>query len=277
MRAVNLIPREQRSGAPVGAGRSEGAAYAVMVVLGGFALLVFLYARANNQISSSRSQAAALAAQAQRTQAETSRLAPYTSFIALREQRTNAVSELVDSRFDWAHVFHEFGRVLPPEVSVSSLTGTIGGGGSGAGAASAAAPPPASASSTAAGASPAAQGSGAPAAVTVTSATPPGSVPQFTLTGCATSQPAVALMLERLRLMDGVSSVNLQNSTKGASSGGGGGGGGGCAAGQPAYNVQVTFDALPSTAAVRAGSRTTAVSARSGSAPGSTTGTGGAR
>jgi Tfp pilus assembly protein PilN len=273
MRAVNLIPREQRSGAPVGAGRSEGAAYAVMVVLGGFALLVFLYARANNQISSSRSQAAALAAQAQRTQAETSRLAPYTSFIALREQRTNAVSELVDSRFDWAHVFHEFGRVLPPEVSVSSLTGTIGGGGSGAGAASAAAPPPASASSTAAGASPAAQGSGAPAAVTVTSATPPGSVPQFTLTGCATSQPAVALMLERLRLMDGVSSVNLQNSTKGAASGGAGG----CTAGQPAYTVQVIFDALPSTAAVRAGSRTTAVSARGASAPGSTTGTGGAR
>jgi hypothetical protein len=286
MRAVNLIPAEQRSGAPVGAGRSEGAAYAVMVVLGGFALLAFLYGRADHQISSSRAQAATLAAQAQRAQAETSRLAPYTSFIALREQRTNAVSELVDSRFDWAHVFHEFGRVLPPEVSISSLSGTIGGasstGASGAGAAAAPAPPPAASGSPAASpsapgspaASPAAAGSAASAAATVTSATPPGSVPQFTLAGCATSQPAVALMLERLRLMDGVSSVTLQSSTKGASSGGGGGG---CGPGQPAFTVQVAFVALPTTAAARASATTAVSNAPGASAHGSTTAPGGVR
>jgi hypothetical protein len=284
MRAVNLIPAEQRSGAPVGAGRSEGAAYAVMVVLGGFALLAFLYGRANHQISSSRSQAAALAAQAQRAQAETSRLAPYTSFIALREQRMNAVSELADSRFDWAHVFHEFGRVLPPEVSVSSLTGTIGGASpTGASAAAPASPPAASSSAAASpspsastGAAPAAPGSGAPAAQTVASATPPGSVPQFTLAGCATSQPAVALMLERLRLMDGVSSVTLQSSTKGASSGGGGGAGG-CGAGQPAFAVQVAFVALPTTAAARASATTAVSNAPGASTHGSTTAPGGVR
>ena len=39
----------------------------------------------------------------------------------------------------------------------------------------------------------------------VTSATPPGSVPTFTLSGCATSQTEVAQTLNRLRLMDGVS------------------------------------------------------------------------
>ncbi len=252
MRAVNLIPSEQRGGASVGAGRSGGAAYAVMVVLGGFALLAFLYGRADHQISSGRAQAATLTAQAQRAQGETSRLAPYTSFIALREQRTSAVSELVDSRFDWAHAFHEFGRVLPPEVSVSSITGAIGGaaaGGASAGASASTAP------------------AGAPSSGTVASATPPGSVPLFTLAGCATSQPAVALMLDRLRLMDGVSSVTLQSSTKSSASGSGGGSGA-CTGGQPAYTVQVAFDALPTAAMTRAGSRATAVS---------TTTTGGAR
>ena len=53
-------------------------------------------------------------------------LAPYTSFIALRQQRMQAVEQLVDSRFDWAHAFHEFGRVLPLEVSITSLHGTVG-------------------------------------------------------------------------------------------------------------------------------------------------------
>jgi Tfp pilus assembly protein PilN len=271
MRAVNLIPAEHRSGASVGVGRSGGAAYAVMVVLGGFALLAFLYGRASHQISSGRAQAAALTAQAQRAQLETSRLAPYTSFIALREQRMNAVNELVDSRFDWAHIFHEFGRVLPAQVSVSSLTGSIGAATGAAGAAPAPAPAPAptaSAPASTAGASPAAS---SPAAVTVTSATPAGSVPVFTLAGCATSQPAVALMLDRLRLMDGVSSVTLQSSTKSSSSGGGGASGG-CAGGQPAYSVQVTFEALPSAAAARAAGKAAAVSTA-----GASTATGGAK
>ncbi len=48
----------------------------------------------------------------------------------------------------------------------------------------------------------------------VTSATPPGSVPTFTLSGCATSQSEVAQTLDRLRLIDGVSEVTLQSSTK---------------------------------------------------------------
>ena len=43
----------------------------------------------------------------------------------------------------------------------------------------------------------------------VTSATPPGSVPTVTLTGCATSQTVVADMLQRLRLIDGVKEATL--------------------------------------------------------------------
>ena len=85
----------------------------------------------------------------------------------------------------------------------------------------------------------------------MTSATPPGSVPVFNLTGCATSQPAVAQMLTRLRLIDGVANVTLQNSAKSSSSGAGGGGAGGCQGGQPAFSATVTFDALPTAAATQ--------------------------
>jgi Tfp pilus assembly protein PilN len=240
MRAVNLIPTEQRSGQPVGAGRSQGGAYAVLVLIAGLALMAYLYGSAHHQISSRRAQVASLTAEAQRAQATAERLAPYTSFIAQREARTQAVESLVDSRFDWAHVFHEFGRVLPTGVAISSLTGTVG--------------------SSTVSASPSATGS---------SATPPGSIPTFSLAGCATSQPTVALTLQRLRLIDGVKEVTLQSSTGGPKGGSGSSGTGGCTSSDPVFSVQITFEPLPTAAAVAAATKTVSDSEGKGSATGS--------
>lgn len=249
MRAVNLIPSDSRPGATPGVGRSGGTAYAVMAVIGGLAILALLYGIASHQISSRRAQAASLSAQAQSAEAEAAQLAPYTSFIALRQQRMQAVSDLVDARFDWAHAFHELGRVLPRASSISSLQGTVGS----ATPAAAAAPPPAAAATP--GATPAA----------VTSATPPGSVPVFTLSGCATSQAQVAHTLQRLRLIDGVSEVTLQSSTKPGAAGAGGGGAAGanCEGNSPAFTIQVSFDALPSSAVIGS-AKTTELTSQTG-------------
>jgi Tfp pilus assembly protein PilN len=224
MKAVNLIPAAQREGAAVGAGRSEGGAYAVLALLAGIALFAVLYGKAKHDVTSRQAQAASLTAQAQNAKSAASELAQYTTFTALRDQRTQAVETLVASRFDWAHAFHEFGRTVPFGVSFSSLDGTIG-----------------SASSTASVAS---SSSSAAAASPVASTTPPGSVPTFTLAGCAVSQRVVAQMLERLRLIDGVSEVSLQSSTA-AGAGSGGGGGGGCPGSAPSFSVTITFAALP--------------------------------
>jgi hypothetical protein len=242
MRAVNLIPAEQRSGQPVGAGRSQGGAYAVLVLIAGLAIMAYAYGSADHKISSSRTQAASISAEAQQAQAAAERLAPYTSFIALREQRTQTVEGLVDSRFDWAHVLHEFGRVLPSQASITSLSGTIGSGTA------------SGASASSSGASSSATSSRAASSATIASATPSGSVPTFTLAGCATSQSTVALTLERLRLIDGVEEVTLQSSTNGSS--GGGATGGGCPVHDPTFSATVTFDPLPSTSAVAAGTKT---------------------
>src|SRR5262249_38730584 len=107
MRAVNLLPSEQRGGFAGGAGRSKGGAYVVLAALAGLAILAVLYGVASHQISSRRAQVASLSAQAARAKATAAQLAPYTSFQTLREQRMQAVAQLVDSRFDWAHAFHE--------------------------------------------------------------------------------------------------------------------------------------------------------------------------
>jgi hypothetical protein len=246
MKAVNLVPAEERAGASVGAGRSGGAVYAVLGLLGGLAVMALLYGRADHQISSRSAEVAALGASAQQEQARAGALAPYTSFVQMREQREQAVSTLVDARFDWAEAFHELGRVLPAgKVSLSSVDGAVGdssGSGSAPGAAAKAPAPAAPATG-------ATSATGASASSTVTSATPTGSVPTFTLVGCAVSQAEVALMLNRLRLIEGVSEVSLQSSTQSSSSastGSGAAGSGSCASGNPAFTAQVVFDALPS-------------------------------
>jgi len=249
MRAVNLIPADQRSGASVGAGQSEGAAYAVLALLLVVAGLALLYGKATRAVSSDKTKAATLTAEASRATAEASALAPYTSFAGLREQREQAVATLVDQRFDWAHAIHEFGRVLSKDVSISTLDGTIAAGtASTTSTTSTSAPASATPAASSASGPPSAappSATGTAAASPVSSATPAGSVPTFSLAGCATSQHAVADTIQRLRLIDGVSEVTLQSSTKSAGSLGAGSATG---CGGPTFQMTVTFDALPSAA-----------------------------
>jgi len=218
VRAVNLIPLDQRGGAGPAAGASQGGAYAVPVVLAGLVIMTLFYGSARHDISKRQAQVASVTAATQRAEASTSQLTSYANFLKLREERQAAVSTLAESRFDWAYAFQEIGRVLPTDASILSLTGSVGA-------------PTTTAS---------------PAATTgkssVASATPPGSVPTFVLSGCATSQTEVAQTLDRLRLIDGVSQVTLQSSTKPAS---GTSGGGGCLGSDPTFNLTVFFEPLP--------------------------------
>jgi Tfp pilus assembly protein PilN len=262
MRAVNLIPGDQRGGSTRAPSRSKGGAYAVLGILAGLALLALVYGIAAHQVSDRKAKVQTLEAQVQQAQASAVQLAPYTSFQALREQRVNAVNQLVNSRFDWAHAFHEFGRVLPREISLTSISGTIAsttGPGAAAGAASSAASSStgatgASTTASSASTTPSSAGTTSPStAAAVASATPPGSLPTFTLTGCAINQSSVALTLERLRLMDGVKTVSLQSSTKSAGSGGSGVSSGACPVSYPVFNAQVTFEALPVSTTISSG------------------------
>lgn len=247
MRAVNLIPGDQRSGNVRITGRSEGAAFIVIVLLAGLAILAFMYGKARNEVSTGRSEVAKFTEQARATEARASQLTPYANFNTLYEERVKTVSELIGTRFDWAHAFHELGRVLPTNVSLSTVAGAIGGSGSSG-----------SGSSTATSAS-----SSAATSTSVSSATPPGSVPTMTLTGCTSSQSDVAVALSRLRLINGVSEVQLQSSTKGGSSGSSANGGN-CPV---TFSTTVTFTALPSPS-ITTTPHTTPASNTPASAPG---------
>jgi Tfp pilus assembly protein PilN len=243
MKAVNLIPGEQRAGAGGIRGHSGGGALIVLGLLAGLVVLAVMYGKAHHQVSAESGQIATLAAQTSAIQARTGRLTPYASFVSMADKRVQTVAQLVQSRFDWSHSLHELGRVLPRGAAISSLQGTVG----------------ASSSTTASTSATTSTSATASAGATPASSTPPGSTPVFTLTGCATSQSEVAQTLQRLRLMNGAGEVQLQSSTKSAS-GGANTSTGSCPSGDPTFSAQVTFAALPTAPATSLSTATPASS-----------------
>ena len=191
MRAVNLIPSDQRRGMTRGA-RPIGS-YLVIAGLAAVVLMASLFAIAGHKVADRKADLARITAQAQAAQARADALAPYARFAAMSQKRVATVTSLAQSRFDWAHVMHEVGRVIPADAWLTSLTGTVAPGVSLEGA------------------------SGQTGALRSSLG-----VPAVEIVGCTTSQSNVARMMSRMRLIDGVTRVALNASEKSEGASGGG-------------------------------------------------------
>jgi Tfp pilus assembly protein PilN len=130
MRPINLIPQEER--------RSHGAisrtgplAYVIVGALAVLLVGVVMLVLANNDISDREAEVTTLEAQRALAVAEAEELAPYASFQQVSEERTQTITSLADSRFDWVRVIRQLSLILPPDVYLTSLTGSAGGGGEG--------------------------------------------------------------------------------------------------------------------------------------------------
>lgn len=187
MRPVNLIPlEERRDKAPI---RTGPIAYllvgALALALGAVTMLVLT----NNKISDKQSQIAQLKSQAATAKAEADRFAAFTNFASLETQRKATITSLADSRFDWPRVMRELARVIPGDVWLANLTGTVS--------------PSVTISSSSSTAS-----SSSGSSIDTTSITGP----SLSIVGCAASQDAVARFLAALRDIDGVTRVGLGSS-----------------------------------------------------------------
>lgn len=228
MRPVNLIPPEQRHGtqSPLRTGPLP------YLVLGGLVALlvgVALLVVTSNQISERKSEIVTLEQEDKLAQEQAERLAPYVQFAQLRQQRTETVSALADSRFDWERVMRELSKILPPDVWLTSLN--------------------ASASSESGGGEAGSSGGGSAAGLRSSIAGP-----ALEINGCAKGQDGVAGFVTALKQIDGVTRVGVQSSAlpkegSGAESGGGGEGGGGadCRTRNfiAEFQMVVAFDAAP--------------------------------
>jgi len=221
MRPVNLIPPEQRRGDQAQL-RTGPLMYIVLGALALVLLGVTMLVLTGNRIADSKAEVATLKQEDAVAAAEAKKLAAFTQFRTLSEQRTATVRTLADSRFDWERVMRELSLVLPSNVWLTSLSASA-------------------TSSTAVGGEGGGGGSGLRGAV-------PG--PALELSGCASGQEAVAEFVTALEDIDGVTRVGLDSSelaSKKGEAGSGGGGSGDCRTRGfiAQFDLVIGFDAAP--------------------------------
>lgn len=212
MRPVNLIPPEERPGSrkPL---RSGPLAYIVVGALAAAVIAITMLVVTENSVSDKEAEVTRLQAEQAQITAKTQSLSAYTQFATVREQRLATVTELADSRFDWARILHELSLVTPADVHLTSLAGSVSPGAGTAGGA----------------------GVGLRAQI---------SGPALEMAGCTTSQAAVAAFVEALKDIDGVTRVGFQGAS--TSSEGNATSAGSCGAGSTAqFQLVAAFDAAP--------------------------------
>jgi Tfp pilus assembly protein PilN len=226
VRAVNLIPGESRGGWRGAGARPGGSVYLLLGSLAVALVLVTMYVLAGNKVSDQKAKVTALQTEATEAQSAATRLAPYVEFAELAQARTQTVREIASSRFNWYGALAGLSRVVPANTSLQSLVGTV-----------------------APGATVGGSGGGAGAALRGDVA-----APAFELAGCSDTQDDVARLISRLRLIDGVTRVSLEDSQKSSSSQAGasvtsGTTGGGCRGNAPSFDLVVFFSPLPNAGA----------------------------
>jgi Tfp pilus assembly protein PilN len=209
-----------------------GPGTAVIGILGAAVLFVSIYVLTSNTISDRQAKLATLQSQVTQEQAQASRLANYAAFVKLAQARVDTVRQIASSRFDWHAALADLSKVIPPNASFQSLSGSVAPGASVSGASSAGS-------------------SSLRSDITA---------PAFEMQGCTQTQDDVARLMSRLRLINGVQRVTLASSVKqdGGQTGAavttsGPGAVTGCGKNAPTFDLVVFFAPLP------AGSPATAV------------------
>ncbi|HEV7176374.1 MAG TPA: PilN domain-containing protein [Solirubrobacteraceae bacterium] len=238
MRAVNLIPADAKRASRGSSGAKALPTYLVLGVLAIAVGLVTLYVLASNDVSQREAKVTTLQAEVAQVQARSNGLSHYAQFSQMTQGRVSSVRQLATTRFDWHATLAQISQVVPKNTSLATLNG-----------AAVTALPTTGSTATATAAA-------APAGTTIE------------LTGCTKSQPDVAKLMSRLRLIDGVNSVSLSSSTKqesggstpasgSASSGSASGGSAqGCGNNTPTFDLKIGFASQPATPAAGAATST---------------------
>lgn len=184
MKAVNLIPSDERRGAGSPA-KSGIAVYALLAVLGVVVLVLASLTATNRSISDKQSKLAQVERDAGSAEARAGDLKAFTAFAAMREKRQETVAAIAAGRIDWSRSLHELARTLPSDTWVSSIRATT-------------TPSVALSGGTA---DPMRQKLAQPA---------------VELNGCTATQATVARVIAAMRRMSGVQRVSLSSSKKAA-------------------------------------------------------------
>jgi hypothetical protein len=186
MRAVNLLPRqhvEQKRERPnaVAIGAAIGGAAVLLVLVAGFLLANRSVDRQRQALTDARAMLAATPAHEVSAKTQAFR----ATLLSQREQRSLALAAAIGKRVAWDRILRRVALVMPGDVWLQSLTGSVP------------------------------LESGLPTA-TPTAATTPSALPPLptalTIQGYTYSQDGVARLLERLAVVPDLDNVQLQTS-----------------------------------------------------------------
>jgi Tfp pilus assembly protein PilN len=184
VRAVNLVPQDQRRRTPQDAG-GKGA-FAVLGVLGLLLVMVVAYVLTSNTVTDRQNETEAARVEADRLEAQNAQKGNFTDFASIAQTRMQSVAGVAANRFDWERFMRELARVMPAGSWLQS----------------------ADASMTGETAAPATDGAAPPAGATATGS------PSANLMGCTPDQSDAARLMVRLRQLHRVEDVELGSSTK---------------------------------------------------------------
>ena len=179
MKRINLLPPEQR----VKASRERGLLWAILILVAIVVALGLVYVWQNGQVNDKQAELDGINAELAVVQQQILALAPYAAIQTTRTSMTQTAKGIYDSRVSWATILQEISLVIPENVRLQSLTGTV------------------------------------PAAMLPGPATPPvaGGVaavtPDVTFTGTSYTHKDVAEFMTRLGLIPQLSNVQLASST----------------------------------------------------------------
>ena len=178
MKAVNLIPSDQRRARPSGGGSGGG-----LILIGVLAVLLAMlvvYVLTSNTLGERETKAQEARQHADALEAQASQKESFTDFASIKDQRLGSVIAAAGARFDWERLMRELALVMPEGSWLQSTSASVSGD------------PDASATATTTIAAPAS--------------------PTATLVGCTPKQSEVAKMMLRLRQLHRVSDVTLNES-----------------------------------------------------------------
>jgi Tfp pilus assembly protein PilN len=229
MRAVNLIPSDLRRASGT-AGATGNGVYVLLGVLGVLVVVVAAWALAGRAVAQGEADLERVRAEADAAEVRAGQLKPYAAFSEMRAKRVETVTSLSRSRFNWPYALREVSRVLPDDVWLSQVVGTV---------------------------APGVQIEDAGGGITTQLRSQLAS-PAIEILGCTTGQEELARYLARLRSVQGVTRVTLAESEKvdvpvsGDAAGGGGGksGGSDCRQGNrkiPQFGLIIFFEGSTAT------------------------------
>ena len=177
MKRIDLLPPEQR----VKASRERGLLWAILILVAVVVALGLVYVWQNSQVTDKQAQLDQVTAEVAVVQQQMLALAPYAAIQTTRTAMTQTARGIYDSRVPWATILQQISLVIPENVRLQSLTGTV------------------------------------PATMLPGPATPPvvgaAPTPDITFTGTSYTHKDVAEFMTRLGLIPQLSNVQLASST----------------------------------------------------------------